>query len=151
MLTLDLRDELSEEEIAELPWHLGLGPQPKALRIVRDFPFVVEDDQGEPVVEDHPEPLLAVHGEAFNVQGALVPLLSRRHDTSRGAWALTCRQEIHPDDFERTGELLSWLASRAGDAHRTPDGSFRLGWTRFCEEDRPEPLVVRDGEVIRPS
>ncbi|MER6612141.1 hypothetical protein [Streptomyces xantholiticus] len=74
MLTLDLRDELSEEELAELRWHLGLGPRPKVLRIVTDFPFVVEDDHGELVIEDRPEPLLGRHGEASKVGGALVSI-----------------------------------------------------------------------------
>ncbi|MFD8391021.1 hypothetical protein ACFV2N_17925 [Streptomyces sp. NPDC059680] len=64
MLTLDLRDEFSEEELAELRWHLGAGPKPETLRIVTEFPLVVEDEHGEPVIENHPEPLLASHGEA---------------------------------------------------------------------------------------
>ncbi|MFI9041031.1 hypothetical protein [Streptomyces sp. NPDC053726] len=151
MLTLDLRDELSEEELAELRWHLGLGPQPEVLRIVTEFPFVVEDDRGELIIEDRPESLLGRHGEAFTVEGALVSVLLRRQDTRHDAWALTSRQEIHPDDFERTGELLSWLAAKAGDFHRRPDGSVNLGWTRFYEGRQCEPLVVRDGVVIWPS
>ncbi|MDA2811815.1 hypothetical protein O4J56_14325 [Nocardiopsis sp. RSe5-2] len=28
-ITVDLRDEISEEEVAELRWHLGLGPEPE--------------------------------------------------------------------------------------------------------------------------
>ncbi|MFE0132519.1 hypothetical protein ACFWY6_13250 [Streptomyces sp. NPDC059037] len=151
MLTLDLRDELSEEELAELRWHLGLGPQPEVLRIVPNFPFVVEDDHGELVVEDHPEPLLGHHGEAAKVDGALVSVLLHKQDTRRDAWALTSRQEIHPDAFEAAGELLTWLANKAGDFHRNPDGSVNLGWTRFYEERQPKPLVVRDGLVIWPS
>ncbi|ANP51654.1 hypothetical protein J2Z21_007239 [Streptomyces griseochromogenes] len=151
MLTLDLHDAISEEELAELRWHLGLGPKPEILRIVTGFPLVVEDDHGEPVIQDHPEPLLGCDGEASKVGGALVSVLLPRQRTGPGAWALTSRQEIHPDDFERTGELLSWLASKAGDFHRHPDGSVSLGWTRFCEEPQSEPLVVRDGAVIWPS
>ncbi|NUK82646.1 hypothetical protein HRW23_35970, partial [Streptomyces lunaelactis] len=108
-------------------------------------------DHGELVVEDHPEPLLGHHGEAFTVDGALVSVLLRRQDTWRGAWALTSRREIHPDDFERTGELLSWLAARAGDLQRAVDGTVHLGWTRFYESRQVEPLVVRDGVVIWPS
>ncbi|MFI9237040.1 hypothetical protein [Streptomyces sp. NPDC053079] len=151
-LTLDLLDPLSEEELAELRWHLGLGPKPEILRIVTTFPFVVEDEHGEPVVEDHPEPLLGCHGEAFKVGGALVSALVPRQDTRRGAWALTSRQETHPDDFERTGELLSWLATKAVDAHRRSDnGDVHLGWIRFCEEVQPKPLVVRDGVAVWPT
>ncbi|WAZ19028.1 hypothetical protein STRCI_000047 [Streptomyces cinnabarinus] len=151
MLAVDLCDDVSEDELAELQWHLGLGPRPGALRIVTGFPCVVEDDHGELAVEDHPEPLLGCHGEASMVEGVLVSVLVRRQDTRRGAWAVTSRQEIHPDGFERTGELLAWLAGKAGDGHRRPDGSVEMGWTRFYEERRPEPLVVRDGVVVWPS
>ncbi|WP_395297157.1 hypothetical protein ACF9IK_29775 [Kitasatospora hibisci] len=151
MLTLDLRDELSEEELAELRWHLGLCPKPEILRIVTEFPFVNETDDGELVVEDHPQPLLGHHGEAFKVGGALVSILLRRERTWCGVWALTSRQEIHPDQFDLTGELLSWLATKAGDCHRRFDGSVDLGWTRFYESRQAEPLVVRDGVVIWPS
>ncbi|MFI5642960.1 hypothetical protein ACIA8H_36995 [Streptomyces goshikiensis] len=151
MLTLDLRDELSEDDLAELRWHLGLGPRPEVLRIVTEFPFVYADDDGELVVEDHPEPLLGDHGEAFNVDGALVSVLLRRERTRFGAWALTSRQEIHPDQFDLMGVLLGWLATKAGDCHRRSDGSVDLGWIRFYESRQAEPLVVRDGVVVWPS
>ncbi|AOR29846.1 hypothetical protein BFF78_00995 [Streptomyces fodineus] len=151
MLTLDLRDEFSEEELAELRWHLGAGPEPETLRIVTEFPLVVEDENGQPVIENHPEPLLGDHGEAFKVEGALVSVLLRRQETRCGAWALTSRQEIHPDGFERVGELLGWLATKADDRHRRFDGSVDLGWIRSYAERRPEPLLVRDGEVVWPS
>ncbi|MGW3088979.1 hypothetical protein [Streptomyces sp. NPDC001108] len=151
MLTLDLRDELSEDELVELRWHLGLGPEPETLHIVTEFPSWNEDDDGVLVVEDHPQPLLACHGEAFKVDGALVSVLLRRKAPLYGAWALTSRQEIHPDQFDLTGELLGWLATKAGDCHRRFDGSVDLGWTRFHESRQTEPLVVRDGVVNWPS
>lgn len=153
-LALDLHDPLSEEELAELHWHLGLGPKPEILRIVTAFPVAMEDEHGNVVVEDHPEPLLGCHGEeAFKTGGALVSALVRRQDSRSGAWALTSRQEIHPDDFERTGELLSWLATKAVDAHRcSDDGDVHLGWIRFCEEVQPKPLVVvGNGAVVWPN
>ncbi|MGX4694569.1 hypothetical protein [Streptomyces sp. JNUCC 63] len=140
ILALDLRDELPEEELAELRRHLGMGPKPQTLRIVTEFPVVVEDEHGEPVIEDRPEPLLGGDGAAFKVEGALASVLLRRQDTSRGAWALTSRQEIHPDGFERAGELLSRLAIKAGDRHRRLDGSVDLGWIRPYEDCQPEPL-----------
>ncbi|MGW7056734.1 hypothetical protein [Streptomyces sp. NPDC054887] len=146
-LVLNLRDSLLDEEVAELRWHLGLGGKPETLRIVMAFPIVVEDGYGEFVTEDHPVPLLGRHGEAGKVDGALVSVLLR---TESGAWALTARQEIHPDEFDRTGELLSWLATRADDRHRSSTGVVRLGWIRFCESERFEPLAVRDGEVVWP-
>ncbi|MFE2164324.1 hypothetical protein ACFXB3_04545 [Streptomyces sp. NPDC059447] len=151
MLALDLRDELSEEELAELRWHLGLGPKPEVLRIVTEFPFVGVDQDGELVVEDDPQPLLGHHGEAWKVGGALVSVLARREHTSRGIWALTSRQEIHPDEFDLTGELLGWLASKAADHQRGFDDSVDLGWTRFYESRQAERLIVRDGVVDWPS
>lgn len=48
-MALALRADVSDEELAELRWHLGLGPRPVTLAIVRAFPVVVEDDEGEPV------------------------------------------------------------------------------------------------------
>ncbi|MEU2390308.1 hypothetical protein [Streptomyces sp. NPDC007369] len=151
MLSLDLRDEWSEDELAELRFHLGLGPRPEILRIATGVAFRDEGDYGELDVDDPPQPLLGRHGGAFKVGGALVSVLLRRAETGRGAWALTSRQEIHPDQFDPVGELLGWLATKAGDCHRRFDGSVALGWTRFCESDRTEPLVVRDGVVMWPS
>ncbi|MFF9512175.1 hypothetical protein ACF1BU_36845 [Streptomyces sp. NPDC014724] len=34
VVTVDLRDEITEQELAELRWHLGIGPQPERLSIV---------------------------------------------------------------------------------------------------------------------
>ncbi|MFV0138096.1 hypothetical protein ACLGIH_33895 [Streptomyces sp. HMX87] len=85
------------------------------------------------------------------MDGSLASVLARRQGTVAGAWSLTSRQEIHPDDFERVGQLLSWLATKADGRHRGPDGRVTLGWTRFYEDPQPEPLVVRDGAVIWPS
>lgn len=150
-LALDLCAELSVEELAELRWHLGVGPKPETLRIVTDFPVVVEDEDGDFVIEDHPEPLLGHRGGGYKVGGALVSVLLPRQETGSGVWALTSRQEVHPDDFERAGELLCWLAAKAGERHRGVDGSVDLGWIRFHEERRPQPLVVRDGAVVWPS
>ncbi|MGW5868430.1 hypothetical protein ACWFRJ_40505 [Streptomyces sp. NPDC055239] len=113
-IALDLGDDLSEEEIAELRWHL---------------------DQDE------------FHGPAWKVGGALTSVLLPRE----GGWALTARREIHPDDFDRVGELLTWLATKAEGHHARFDGSVRVGWTRFYEEDKTSSLVVRDGVVEWPS
>ncbi|WBO68923.1 hypothetical protein [Streptomyces camelliae] len=99
---------------------------------------------------DEPVPLLAQQGQAWKVDGALVSVLLSPQDTCYGTWALTVRQEIHPDEFDSTGELLTWLASKADDRHRTSTGEIRLGWTRFCDSDCFEPLAVRNGEVTWP-
>ncbi|MEV2252727.1 hypothetical protein AB0I94_19490 [Streptomyces sp. NPDC050147] len=145
-IAMDLRDGVSEEEIAELRWHLGLGPRPVELTIVRAFPVVTENDEGELVMEDDPVPLLGCHETASKVHGALTSVLLRRAE----GWALTARQEIHPDDFGRVGELLTWLASKGRGHHERFDGSVRVGWIRFYEEEQTSPLVVRDGEVVWP-
>ncbi|MCN9239964.1 hypothetical protein NGF19_04030 [Streptomyces sp. RY43-2] len=150
-LALDLRDDLTDQELAELRWHLGAGPKPETLRIVTEFPVVVEDEDGEFVIEDDPEPLLACHDAGYKVEGALVSVLLRKQGTGHDAWALTSRQEIHPDDFDRTGQLINWLATKADERHRDVDGSIGLGWIRHHEARQPEPLVVRDGGVVRPS
>lgn len=60
-MALDLREGIPDEEVAELRWHLGSGDRPEALRIVAAFPQVVGDD-GEAVVDDLPEPLMAGRG-----------------------------------------------------------------------------------------
>ncbi|MFJ7906774.1 hypothetical protein [Kitasatospora sp. NPDC096204] len=141
---------LACEELAELRWHLGLGHKPEVLRIVPEFPLGYIDDDGELVIEDRPQPLLGGHGEPWKIDGALVSILLRRERTRGGAWGLTSRQEIHPDQFDITGELLCWLAAKAGMGHRKLDGSILLGYTRFYEEHRLVPLVVRNGVVIWP-
>ncbi|OIJ91301.1 hypothetical protein [Streptomyces monashensis] len=149
-IALNLRGGLSDEEVAELRWHLGLGPKPESLHIVPAFPAVVEAENGELVVVDEPVPLLAEQGVAWKVGGVLVSALLSPLDTRCGTWALTVRQEVHPDGFASTGELLTWLASKADDRHRTATGDIRVGWTRFCDSERFEPLAVRNGEVIWP-
>lgn len=147
-LALDLRDELTREEMAELRWHLGAGPEPETLRIVTEFPVVViDDDSGEPVIENHPEPLLGAEGEAYKVGGVLDSALVRQD----GAWMLTIRQEIHPDGYDCLGDLLVWLAAKAGDRHRHPDGSVEVGRIRAYEDTVPQPLLVRDGAVLWPN
>ncbi|MGW7053577.1 hypothetical protein [Streptomyces sp. NPDC054887] len=151
MLTVDLVDQMSEEELAELRWHLGLGSEPDVLRIVTDFPGVVEDDHGRHVVETHPEPLLGQHDYASKVDGPLASTLVRRQDTESDAWRLTSRQEIHPDAFDSVGQLLNWLATKAEGRHCDPDGKVTLGRIRFYEDPQFEPLVVWEGAVIWPS
>ncbi|MGI5481683.1 hypothetical protein [Streptomyces lavendofoliae] len=147
VLALDLRD-LSGAEVAELRWHLGLGPQPETLTIVRSFPVVHEDEDGRLVMAEEPVALLGHHGEAWKVGGALTSALVGRPS---GGWALTSRQEIHPDRSGEVGELLAWLAARTTDDHRRPGDQVRLGWIRFYEEDRPAALTVRDGAVMWPQ
>ncbi|WP_329286596.1 hypothetical protein [Streptomyces sp. NBC_00691] len=150
-IAVDLRDEISEGELAELSWHLGIGPRPERLSIVTEFPLVVVDDSGTPVIEDEPYPLLAGRGAAPRVGGVLCSALADRADLPRKGWSLTSRQEVHPDEFERVGELLAWLAARAHATHRLGDRAVGIGFLRFCEAEVPEVLRVEGGQVGWPA
>jgi hypothetical protein len=167
-LALNLKDDLSEDEVAELRWHLGLGPQPERLSIVAEFPQVMCDDDGEPLLDDEgeikvgnvPYPLLAQQGPAWVTGGALVSQLVRREERRPG-WALTTRQELHPDDFELGyhDKLLDWLASHAdydyvdigGDGSLRTGGSGNfVGYERWYEDDEiTKLLVIKDGKIAR--
>ncbi|MFB7965916.1 hypothetical protein HLK56_19810 [Streptomyces sp. G9] len=146
-VTVDLRDGLSERQLAELRWHLGLGPQPGHLTVVTDFPCVVVDDDGVPRVGNEPRPLLAGSGPAWRTTGALCSALVARDGLPGGGWALTSRTEIHPDEAEEVGALLRWLAEHVHDTRRQEDGTVRLGYYRACEDPVPSALEVRDGRV----
>ncbi|MGW1408417.1 hypothetical protein [Streptomyces sp. NPDC002403] len=150
-ISADLRDELSEQELAELRWHLGMGPQPECLSIVTRFPVVVEDESGDPVIEDEPRPLLGGSGPAWRVGGVLGSALAGRADLPRKGWSLTSRQEIHPDEFDQVGELLGWLAARVHDPHPLADGAVAIGCLRFHEHVTPETLKAANGQIVWPS
>ncbi|MFJ6610415.1 hypothetical protein ACIQPT_09055 [Streptomyces sp. NPDC091289] len=146
-VTVDLREELSEQQLAELRWHLGLGPRPGHLTVVTEFPCVVVDDDGVPRIENEPRPLLAGVGPAWRTAGALCSALAARDGLAGGGWALTSRTEIHPDEAEEVGALLRWLAERVHDTHRQDDGTVWLGHYRAHEDRTPSPLHVGDGRV----
>ncbi|MFD5189643.1 hypothetical protein ACFWMU_16100 [Streptomyces sp. NPDC058357] len=150
-ISVDLRDELSEQELDELRWRLGIGPQPERLSIVTGFPLVVEDGSGDLVVEDDPRPLLAGRGAARRVGGVLCSALADRAHLPRKGWTLTARQEIHPDELDLAGELLRWLAVRAHDTHTPTEGAVSLGYLRFYEDLVPEVLQVVNGRVVWPT
>ncbi|MFI9359327.1 hypothetical protein [Streptomyces lydicus] len=164
LLTLDLKDDLSADEVAELRWHLGLGPQPERLCIISEFPEVVLDDNSKPVLDDQgewrvenaPYPVLAQRGPAWRIGGATVSELARR-EGPRPGWALTTRQALHPDDFDKVDPLLSWLATHADYDYVEFDGSPRsggfgqyVGYERFYEDAViTKLLVIKDGEIVR--
>ncbi|MEV3989888.1 hypothetical protein AB0J57_13390 [Streptomyces sp. NPDC049837] len=126
-IAMDLRDDLSDGELGELRRHLGLDPSPGTV------------ETGS---------LLGHHGEAWKVGGALTSVLAPRR---AGGWALTVRQEIHPDQYDEVGDLIAWLAARATDRHTRFDGSVHVGWIRFYDCEQPDSLVVRDGRTVWPS
>ncbi|WP_131739868.1 hypothetical protein [Actinomadura roseirufa] len=146
LVTADLPDDLSDEELAELRWHLGLGPEPSTLTIVTDYAEVVLGENGEPVADGHgnwvlenrPFPALAGRGPAHRIGGALVSELTRREGNHSG-WALTSRQEIHADDFRHPVTLLDWLSDRS---HRF------LCHKRFYEDFELVSVRIQDGDLI---
>ncbi|SOD62025.1 hypothetical protein SAMN06297387_104195 [Streptomyces zhaozhouensis] len=164
-LTLELRDDLAEDEITELRWHLGLGPRPERLSLIPDFPREMLDENGEPVRDERGEiaredfPLLAQRDAAHRIGGAAVSALARR-ERPRPGWALTTRQSLHPDDFEDVGRLVDRLASHAspeyyGSRHHRADGTPGpagcgqfVGYRRFYEDGQITELVLRDGRVV---
>lgn len=151
LITMDLRDDLSDGEIADLRWHLGLGPQPERLTILTAFSVVTVDDNGEPQIDDDPQPVLAQRGAAWKVGGALFGELARRDQPA--GWALTARQELHPDDFALVRKLLDWLAGHAEYYNEDRDAAgqeFFVGYLRWYEDLRPIPLTIAQGRISWP-
>ncbi|MEE6260462.1 hypothetical protein [Plantactinospora sonchi] len=149
MVSMDLRCELSDDEVAEVRWHLGLGPQPERLTIITEFPSIVigddgravEDEHGQWVFEDDPRPVWELVEPGIDkIGGAAVSALHRQDDRSGGRWALTCRWAVHPEDRGDVATLFDWLiAKRAGDERF-------FGYLRWYEDDWPdERLGVADG------
>ncbi|MFF3504396.1 hypothetical protein [Streptomyces sp. NPDC003247] len=110
-LNLDLPGSLPPADLALLRRHLG-------------------EETGEP---RHPDayPLLSARGPAHRIGGTLVGELA---PGARG-WALTVRQEVHPDEFDELRVLVTWLAARTS--------TFgTIGCLRFLEHDIPDVLVA---------
>ncbi|MFJ3908299.1 hypothetical protein [Streptomyces vinaceus] len=83
--------------------------------------------------------------------GVLSSALADRADLPREGWSLTSRQEIHPDEFEKIGELLCWLAARTHETHPLGDGAGGVGSLRFCEAEAFDVLRVAGGQVNWPT
>lgn len=157
LLSANLPSDLSDPEIAELRWHLGLGPEPAELALVTDFQELVIGDDGEPEVDEHgafvmshqPYQLLAEKGVAWHIGGVLLSEMQRSTDntTSRRSdeWVLTTRQEMHPDELDhRLEHLLLWLSERAiSPAHLQCH-------LRFHEDLEFDRVTIEDGKVIWP-
>ncbi|MDH6111495.1 hypothetical protein P3T36_004649 [Kitasatospora sp. MAP12-15] len=150
-LAVRLSEGVTEGEVAELRWHLGLGPRPEALAIVSQYLCVEVDDFGAPVVvEDDPYPLLDQRGfGSAGVDGVLDSRLDWAEEPARG-WTLTSRQQLHPDGFGQLGELCAWLALHVRGVHGD-DVAVGLGTIRFYEDVEPQPLLFRGGRVEWPA
>ncbi|MFF8633262.1 hypothetical protein ACF052_03460 [Streptomyces pilosus] len=130
-LALHLPDSLPAPELDLLRWHLGeAGGDSEAEGEVAGGADRHDEAYGYP--------LLASRGPAWKIDGVLVGEL---HLGSRG-WALSARQEVHPDEFDDLGRLVRWLGART-----TTVGV--LGHLRFYETDVPDLLIARDGSVHR--
>lgn len=146
VLAMDLGPEISEPELAELRWHLGIGERPATYpigsdRYVEAFPLGDPADPGCRWETADPEPLFAGRGPADRVGGVLVAELAG----GPGGWALTVRQEVHPDGFYPLRTLLAWLGR-----HARGTTSF-AGYLRFHEEIGVTPLVVAAGAIAVPD
>ncbi|GAA2620148.1 hypothetical protein GCM10010399_59090 [Dactylosporangium fulvum] len=155
MVAVDLRGDLAEPDLAELRWHLGLGPRPEhvtaativvndVLDLLTDEQAPVRDESGNWVIKEFPEP--AWHDgspyAAAKMPGVGLSTLVHVDDRRGGRWALTCRWEVHPDGHAAVAELLGWLAARLRDSR-----SF-FGYQRWYEDDEPEPLGIQEGKVV---
>lgn len=143
-LAIDLRDDFSEQELAELRWHLGLGPRPAELTILTDF-ATFEDDS--------PFPVLGRRGAGSRIGGVVLSLLEARPN----GWALTTRQELHPDEFEELDAFLAWLAGKADYDYLAADGTTKsggfgqfVGYLRWYEDAAIDKLlVIDDFQIVR--
>ncbi|SPF06812.1 hypothetical protein [Streptomyces sp. MA5143a] len=93
------------------------------------------------LAEDADDYLLwADRGPARRIGGVLVGELIR---TGRG-WALTVRQEVHAEVMEQVDALIETLAF-----HSATEGV--VGQIRFYEDEVPDLLLTRSGELERVS
>ncbi len=147
VLALDLRSGLAPDELAELRWHVGQGERPETLVLGTDtyletFPLGDPDDPNCAWETAEPAPAFAAKGPAARVGGALVAALVPRERPD--GWALTLRQELHPDQFYQVRTMLGRLGRWA--AH---DGF--AGYLRFYENTDVTPLMVHNGQIGLPD
>ncbi|MFD1546674.1 hypothetical protein [Nonomuraea guangzhouensis] len=152
-LTVDIRADITDDELAELRWHVGQGPRPERLPIGTDnyleaYPLGDPDDPGCEWETAEAEPAFTRRGAAHWVGGALVAELAERERAD--GWALTVRQEVHPDEFYLLRTLLDWLGRCSVNA-RAGGAEFFVGYLRFCESVEIEPLVLSNGRIRLPE
>ncbi|MFJ8542581.1 hypothetical protein ACIRFH_11295 [Streptomyces sp. NPDC093586] len=116
-LALDLPDSLPAPDLDLLRWHLG-------------------EEGGRADGDAYEHPLWAARGPAWRIGGVLIGELVARD----GGWALTVRQETHPDEFDDLRRMVRWLGART----TTPG---LMGHLRFHESHVPDLLTVEGGRV----
>lgn len=120
-LALDFSPALPAAVLDDLRWHLGL----------------LAGDAADDEVTDL-ERLLAARGPAARIGGVLTGELVLAGDH----WSLTARQEVHAELLPELESLAERLAF-----HATTEGV--IGQVRFYEDEAPEMLVNRSGELVR--
>ncbi|GAA4205322.1 hypothetical protein GCM10022252_65720 [Streptosporangium oxazolinicum] len=153
VLSVDIRAGVTDDELAELRWHVGQGPRPERLpigtdRYVETYPLGDPDDPDCEWEDAEAEPVFAQRGAARWVGGALVAELVARERSD--GWALTVRQELHPDDFYRLRTLLDWLGRCSVGAHAGGVESF-VGYLRFHESAEIASLILVNGRIRVPE
>lgn len=140
VLDVDLAPILTEDELAELRWHVGRSPQPDRLVLGTDK-FLPAFPLGDPTDPDcewetaDPEPLFA----AAEPDAPAADLTSR----TPAGWHLKARQEFHPDSFPALRAFLEWLGPRV-----TEPG--QIGHLRSYEDTEPEPVLAENQTIILP-
>jgi hypothetical protein len=142
LLTIDLRDDLSDAELAEVRWHLGLGPQPAEVTIVTTTYPVPADDGSWPEV---PLPVLARKGAPTHVHGVQFSAITRRDSFGPPGWGITARQEVHVDAIEDVRTFVEWLVRWHAD--QSDVGSSFIGYLRRYDWDRPS-FITADGYEV---
>jgi hypothetical protein len=157
VLAMDLRADLSEADLAEVRWHLGLGPRPDKLTIVPADPSEepIEDPEVLAMIDPSPNQLLHQRGGAYKIHGALVSELVAR--PNQPGWALTTRQELHPDAFNDVRILVDWLAQHGDYPYRDKDGMHQggcgnvVGHLRFYQASEPAVITIRSSAIEWPD
>lgn len=117
-LALHLPGTISPEDLALLRWHLAL--------------------EGGRQDDGYAYSLWEARGTAWRIGGALVGELH----LDGAQWALTVRQEVHPDAFDDVRRIVLWLGART-----TTVGT--IGYFRFYERHFPDVLIAEAGTVRR--
>ncbi|WP_040812216.1 hypothetical protein [Nocardia concava] len=124
---VSLSDQIPDDRLAELRWHLGLAPRPNGpTSLNRDglpLPF-----RHEPAFRPDDEDLFA----------DLTP-------RSGGGWFLTARQEVDTDDLAPLASLFHWLAPWIHPIDIRPDGSIPVGDYNFYDSTSQYGLILQDG------
>ena len=153
VLTMDIRADVTGDELAELRWHVGQGPRPERLTMGTDNYLNTRPlgDPSDPDCEwdtDEPAPAFTLRGAGWKIEGALVAELVRREGPD--GWSLTVRQEFHPDEFYQLRSMLNWLGPHSVNAN-VNDIPFFVGYMRFYENDEITPFVLLNGRIGLPE